>query len=671
MIDRRLPWAAILLATALTTTPEELLASETNAPVVLADINADGTSRTATTADFEAAAGLGGGTFGGESVIAFPNSDPGGGPFSQTVSDITIAVSNISNDADGWFGGGSDNNLLEDGLYHRGTGADPTATITLSGGGLGLAANRRYDLHLFAGRSQGHETTFAFDDNDPEDPSGGITFHTDPPVLGGDNTLGTALFTFDTGTNVPSSLAIQWDGSQDVDGDHDAVFSGFALRDIGPAGPDITPPEISRLSPAHGSTGVAVDTDLVATFNEPVVTNTTGSIMVSNRSDHSTMTIAIGDASQVTVSGNRLAINPTNNLADSTPYAVLIATNALMDASTNFFAGITNATTWAFETGAGLDWRDLQNGWQTPDENYADQPQFVVLEDGRWLMTLTTGPGNEGQDGQHVVSTTSADGGRTWTPLVDIEATGSALPAPDTGILSSWVVPYQSGYRAPAASYNRVYAIYTWGDPYVTSPPVPRRDTHGPYAFRYTDDAGSTWSARYIIPFTNTDKDHANYFSGVTPTGWNTDKPLRLNGKMFFAFTKLNAPFGAPGGTQQGEGYIYRCDNIDTEGDPTALDWKMLPGTANPDNSVDTAARGIRQLAWGEPVAILYDKDPKMRISYPDFIWDDGSLYITETQKKTARVHRIPEALVRKLWQAGGQLTRTTRLESHGRRQDR
>lgn len=52
---------------------------------------------------------------------------------------------------------------------------------------------------------------------------------------------------------------------------------------------------------------------------------------------------------------------------------------------------------------------------------------------------------------------------------------------------------------------------------------------------------------------------------------------------------------------------------------------------------------------WGEPVAVLYSKDAKLRISYPDFIWDDG-LYVTETQKTVARVHRIPDELLRALW---------------------
>ena len=56
-----------------------------------------------------------------------------------------------------------------------------------------------------------------------------------------------------------------------------------------------------------------------------------------------------------------------------------------------------------------------------------------------------------------------------------------------------------------------------------------------------------------------------------------------------------------------------------------------------------------KMINWGEPVAVLYDDDSKVRISYPDFIWDDG-LYITETQKSIARVHRIPNQLLSRLW---------------------
>ncbi|MEM7305055.1 MAG: sialidase family protein [Planctomycetota bacterium] len=57
-----------------------------------------------------------------------------------------------------------------------------------------------------------------------------------------------------------------------------------------------------------------------------------------------------------------------------------------------------------------------------------------------------------------------------------------------------------------------------------------------------------------------------------------------------------------------------------------------------------------RVIRWGEPVAVLYHPDAGVRISYPDFVWDEG-LYITETQKSVARVHRVPDELLKSLWQ--------------------
>ena len=102
---------------------------------VLVDINADGANRNAMTSDIESAAGLAAGTLNGEVVTLFPNNNPGNGAYSRAVNGIKIEVSDITSDADGWFGAGIDNNLLDDGLYHRDADADPSATITLSGDG--------------------------------------------------------------------------------------------------------------------------------------------------------------------------------------------------------------------------------------------------------------------------------------------------------------------------------------------------------------------------------------------------------------------------------------------------------------------------------------------------------------------------------------------------------
>jgi len=119
------------------------------------------------------------------------------------------------------------------------------------------------------------------------------------------------------------------------------------------------PPVILTLSPTNNATtGFLPSDNLVATFNETIVTNTTGSIVITNLSDNTSTTIAIGDTNQVSVSGTTLTINPTNDLHGETSYAVLIDNNALMDATGNSFAGIMDDTTWVF-TVAPLSITDL------------------------------------------------------------------------------------------------------------------------------------------------------------------------------------------------------------------------------------------------------------------------------------------------------------------------
>ena len=53
---------------------------------------------------------------------------------------------------------------------------------------------------------------------------------------------------------------------------------------------------------------------------------------------------------------------------------------------------------------------------------------------------------------------------------------------------------------------------------------------------------------------------------------------------------------------------------------------------------------------WSQPEILLYDTDPEVRISYPDFIEDGSRFFITETQKTVARVHEIDRALLEGLW---------------------
>jgi hypothetical protein len=65
-------------------------------------------------------------------------------------------------------------------------------------------------------------------------------------------------------------------------------------------------------------------------------------------------------------------------------------------------------------------------------------------------------------------------------------------------------------------------------------------------------------------------------------------------------------------------------------------------------------------IQWGHAVAAIYDKNPKTRISYPDFVWDDDSLCLTETQKDIGTVHHLPDKPARHAW--GGPAVKLTHV---------
>ena len=60
---------------------------------------------------------------------------------------------------------------------------------------------------------------------------------------------------------------------------------------------------------------------------------------------------------------------------------------------------------------------------------------------------------------------------------------------------------------------------------------------------------------------------------------------------------------------------------------------------------------GRKALRFGNPKIALYDDDPKIRMSYPDLVEDEGEYYLTETQKEIARVHHVDKSLIESLWQ--------------------
>ena len=210
---------------------------------------------------------------------------------------------------------------------------------------------------------------------------------------------------------------------------------------------------------------------------------------------------------------------------------------------------------------ADPDLRNFANGRLIPAENYCDQPRIVVTQDGTWVCVLTTGKGNEGEPGQHVVATASNDRGKTWSPLVDVE------PA-DTKITSAYAV----ALITPA---DRIYAVYCYNGDAISALPDGKKirdDMQGWCCYRYSDDKGKTWSERHRIPMRVTAADRGNQWGGKLQMWWAIGTPTYFDGKVMFAFTKLGRYI-----LQNGEGWFYRSDNVLTEKDPEKLQWQLLP----------------------------------------------------------------------------------------------
>ncbi|MCT7984187.1 Ig-like domain-containing protein [Laspinema sp. A4] len=112
---------------------------------------------------------------------------------------------------------------------------------------------------------------------------------------------------------------------------------------------DTTAPTTTSFTPADNAVNVAVGANLVIGFSETVQKGT-GNLVIKKVSDNSIAETIDVTSGNVTVTGNTVTINPTNNLVDGTEYYVEIAAGAIRDLAGNNFAGITGATTWNLTT---------------------------------------------------------------------------------------------------------------------------------------------------------------------------------------------------------------------------------------------------------------------------------------------------------------------------------
>ncbi|TVR56220.1 MAG: hypothetical protein EA426_13920 [Spirochaetaceae bacterium] len=409
--------------------------------------------------------------------------------------------------------------------------------------------------------------------------------------------------------------------------------------------------------------------------------------------------------------------------------------------------------------GTITDRRHISLGSEIPTESYSDQPKIVRTDDGAWLCCITTGSGHEGEGGQHVITMRSADRGATWSDPVDVER----ADGPEASYACMLNVPSGRVYCFYNHNTDNIREVdvdprgvsgYEGPSPYPDGK-VRRVDSLGRFVFKYSDDAGHSWSAeRYEIGVRETEIDRTNVTGGKVRFFWNVSNPFVHDGAGYVSLYKVGG-FG-PGFFVRNEGVLLRSGNILTETDPAKIVWETLPdgevglrapegaGPISAEHSYATMSDGSiysvyrtvdgypacsysrdggrtweparyatyrdgrriknpraanfawrlsdgsylywfhnhggpvvpelmkkdagypyenrnpvwlcwgreadgpdgRVIEWSEPEIVLYDDDPKIRMSYPDLIEQDGRIYLAETQKDIARVHEIdPEFL--------------------------
>jgi methionine-rich copper-binding protein CopC len=120
--------------------------------------------------------------------------------------------------------------------------------------------------------------------------------------------------------------------------------------DTGTTGPDETPPVVSALDPAHATEDVSPSANLSISFNEDVALGT-GTITLRQSGGALVESFDVANPpAGLSLSGNTITINPTNDFANSTTYYIEIDATAIDDMAGNSFAGFSGDGSWRFTT---------------------------------------------------------------------------------------------------------------------------------------------------------------------------------------------------------------------------------------------------------------------------------------------------------------------------------
>ena len=116
---------------------------------------------------------------------------------------------------------------------------------------------------------------------------------------------------------------------------------------------DETPPTVTLFVPANGTNGVSPHIDIVVTFSEEI-TSGSGDIVLRTAAGTTVETYAAG-SSNVTISGNKLVIDPTLTLDYQTQYVLTLPSGVVEDLAGNSLASVATHSFTTHAEGSGYD----------------------------------------------------------------------------------------------------------------------------------------------------------------------------------------------------------------------------------------------------------------------------------------------------------------------------
>jgi serralysin len=148
------------------------------------------------------------------------------------------------------------------------------------------------------------------------------------------------------------SYYVNWSAGAftDMTGNAHGGLAGSTAWNFQTTASDTTPPQLLSLTPADDASAVSGSANLVLRFNEPVQAGS-GNIVI-RAGAQVLRSIAIGDASQVSVAGSTVTIDPAADLPAGAAISVTVDAGALRDAAGNAHAGISSTSGWNFQVAA-------------------------------------------------------------------------------------------------------------------------------------------------------------------------------------------------------------------------------------------------------------------------------------------------------------------------------